>query len=199
MDGVVEVHPAIEQHDLLAVPCNDPSHELRPVLDRYELCSRAPADLSGATTMNREDAFRVTRYLHSKLVFVTDFSANIRAFPLTSDLLELCGLDSQRPGFEALCNFAQQGAETIARLNYIVLAENEGLSDWLASRMSDLYGVRCADGRVPGVTCTAPGPAGGCVTAGYATCVKPCVSSAECEGVEEGPECNGVCGVWSSP
>jgi hypothetical protein len=138
-DGAPELH----------VVCADPQHELRPIVDRYVLCSPAASAevVRTVNSMKLDDALRIARFLHDQLRFVTGpVSAPLRRWgiaihphPVPSEVVEACELEP-KPNSAALgkaCKRARDWQENVV----FALSDANDVEE-LATRLNRLYGVQ---------------------------------------------------------
>lgn len=130
-DGAQELRPA----------CANSHHYLRSIVDRYGLCMSAasPEQAQLVNTMSLADALEIIHFLHSQLKFrviVLDSAVIIQPFPIPSDIMEACGLNTltTSPELNLRCLRARQPG--------LVLYKDRQAEDQLASRLNEIYGIR---------------------------------------------------------
>jgi hypothetical protein len=127
----------------LQSPCDDPRHDLHPVVDRYELCAGADSaeKVEIINHVELSDALRVTHFLHTQLKFaVTEDALGIRPFPIPADIVDACvaGERVNSAELEAIC---QRERDRIRSGIDIGFAYTGVGAQELVMRLNELYGI----------------------------------------------------------
>jgi hypothetical protein len=177
----------------LDIVCNDDTHPLRPLIDRYRLCHVAtaasvdgggsPGDVDVVNDMEPADALEITHFLHTQLLFEATEGMpgiNLRPFAIPGDVLDACAL---HPGMNSSeltsdCHLEQQYVDTgVEPLPDFFRTATE-----MVRLLNELYGIgNCAAGETPTRACADCGPVDQCRNVGI-FCAAPCSSDNECSG-----------------
>lgn len=136
--------------------CQDPDHDLAPLVQAYALCSPtlSAEDLALQEQMSVTEALLLTHFLHQELYFEVsryDLSTEevfeaITPRPIPSDILDACDLypDQNSPELSLICEWEREQVEradngypsSLIGYNY---GGPEGIE--LAHRLNQLYGI----------------------------------------------------------
>jgi len=123
--------------------CADPSHALRPLVDRYALCDAADSEakVNLANDMLPADALDLARYMHGQLRFeVTDDFAGLSPYPFPSDIIDACELHPAENSaeFEAICKRERDRLKSGFDIGFSYTGPG---AVELATRLNELYGI----------------------------------------------------------
>lgn len=179
----------------LELPCNDPTHVLRGLVEQYSLCQSAgdTATVDKINSMPPADALALTHYMHGQLVFEPVegiLAMNLRPYAIPSDVVDACALhpDERSSELSVDCTAQQKAIDTGTDGPLFGTTAPE-----LAKLLNELYGVAggCTRPEFAARICTACGPSGGCATTEL-RCTRSCSTQSECAGATAGSECAGT-------
>jgi hypothetical protein len=167
----------------LTFVCRTDDHPLRPLVDRYRLCSPAatPEDVDVVNDMKLADALAITHFLHTQLLFEASESvpdAFVRPAPIPGDVLDACALhpDSSSAALASDCDLERQAVET----GMDAFPDFSATAPEMAALLNELYGIgNCASTEGPRRVCAACGAADECADM-QILCAPGCTTDADC-------------------
>jgi hypothetical protein len=152
----VSVIPRPDGASGLGAICSDPTHELRPLVDKYPLCRPAASaeEVRIVNAMVPADALQITHFLHRQLKFtavhrtipapdgrMARWSA-VSPYPIPSDIADACALKKSTGSatFHEKCRSIIDNLKTGLWRSEPVWIGDE--AEELASRLNEIYGVQ---------------------------------------------------------
>jgi hypothetical protein len=154
--------PRTDGNPMLRLACTTPGQPESPLVEKYGLCQPA----SSAAAVDRvndlliEDAFAITRYLHSQLVF-RGVDTGVAPPPLPDDVIDACALhpESSSVALQTVCE--EERARMMSGNDIGISYGEVGLE--LAALLNELYGIAATDQEIFGPElCSLPVDPGPC-------------------------------------
>jgi len=148
----IVVADARETYFMLPRPDGDPrlvaecarGGELGALLSNAKLCASATQEtLSRVNALSRDEAMRVSTFLHGKLAFtVSEDGSRVEPYPRTTDLLDVCKTfpDTRAGALKAVCD-RELGYENASSRPAIGIVYTRAENEALAPRLNELYGL----------------------------------------------------------
>jgi hypothetical protein len=140
----------------LGAICSDPTHELRPLVDKYPLCQPAATQeqVRIVNAMVPFDALQITHFLHRQLKFAAVHTtipapgggtarwSAVRPYPIPSDIADACALKKSTGSatFHEKCRSIMDNLKIGLWRSEPVWIGDE--AEELASRLNEIYGVQ---------------------------------------------------------
>lgn len=192
-DASAYVMPRPEAINQLDPPCEDASHPMHALVEKYSLCEYASdeATVERINHMTPSDALTLTHYIHTQLIFdaipVIGSNMVVRPYPMAIDAIDACALHPEElsPALAADCDAERAAIDSGPEGPTFYATAPE-----LARLLNELYGVAgCVYPDYAGTVCTECGASGGCGKI-EVRCTRACRTSADCAGVQAGETCS---------